>query len=112
MSTTPQSSPELMAVDLVRVHIEAMSIDELVEHVDALRNVMVALVQSRHLRPHISMMAAANLDTLLRKVQAKLTYALDVLSDLRVAAAWIDAARRASESERAGSVCRPSRMEL
>jgi hypothetical protein len=109
-STAPQASPELLAVDLVRVPIDAMGVDELVEHVEALRQVMLALVQSRHLRPHISMHAAANLDRLLRKVQAKLAHALDVLSDLRVAAAWLDAARQ--ERERAGSECRPSRMEL
>ena len=112
MSTIPQPSPELLAVDLVRVHIEAMGIEELAEHVEALRSVMLALVQSRHLRPHISPMAAANLDRLLRKVQAKLSYALDVLSDLRVAAAWLDAARQASESEKAGNACRPSRMDV
>jgi len=112
MSTAPQPSPELLAVDLVRVHIEGMAIDDLADHVEALRNVMVALVQSRHLRPHISPMAAANLDRLLRKVQAKLAYSLEVLSDLRVAAAWLDAARQASESEKAGNVCRPSRMEM
>lgn len=108
MSTTPQPSPELLAIDLCRMHIEGMSIEELAEHVEALRAVLVDLVQSRHLRPHISMQAASNLDHLLRKVQAKLSHSLDVLSDLRVAAAWLDAARQ--ERERAGE-CRPSRLD-
>lgn len=86
-----------------------MSIEELAEHVEALRVVMVALVESRHLRPHISLQAATNLDHLLRKVQAKLAHSLDVLSGLRAAAAWLDAARQ--ERERAGSECRPSRLD-
>jgi hypothetical protein len=109
MTTELQASPELQAVDLVRVHVEAMSVDDLSEHVEALRRVMVALVESRHLRPHISPMAAANLDRMLAKVRAKLSHALDVLSDLRVAAAWLDAARQ--ESERAGNACRPFRLD-
>lgn len=109
MSTAPQASPELLAIDLVRVQIESMGIEELAEHVEALRTVLLALVQSRHLRPHISPMAVANLDRLLRKVQAKLAYALDVLSDLRLAAAWLDAAQQAT-GEKAGSACRPPLM--
>lgn len=109
MSTTPQPSPELLAIDLCRVHVEGMGIEELSEHVEALRAVLVSLVHSRHLRPDISLHAAANLDRLLRKVQAKLAHSLDVLCDLRVAAAWLDAARQ--ERERAGSECRPSRLD-
>lgn len=110
MSTAPEPSPDLLALDLLRVQTEAMTSEELQEHIDALRSVLVALVESRHLRPHISLMAAANLDRLIRKVQAKLPYALDLLCAFRVATAWLDAARQA-ESEKAGSGCRPSRPD-
>lgn len=53
-----QASPELMAVDLIRVHMEGMGIAELSEHVEDLRSVLVGLIESRHLRPHISPTAA------------------------------------------------------
>lgn len=112
MSTTPQPSPDLLAVDLLRVLIENMGIEELELHIDALRSVLVALVESRHMRPHISLIAAANLHRLQRKVQERLSHAFDVLSALRCAAAWLDAARQATENEKAGSVCRPSRLDM
>ena len=110
MCTAPAPSPDLLALDLLRTQIESMTIEDLQEHIDALRAVLVALVESRHLRPHISPTALANLDRLIRKVQAKLPYALDLLCSLRVAAAWIDAAREA-EKEKADSGCRPSRLD-
>ncbi|NKE67729.1 hypothetical protein RAMLITH_18060 [Ramlibacter sp. RBP-2] len=110
MSTALAPSPDLLAVDLLRMQMESMPAEDLQEHIDALRAVLVALVESRHLRPHISLTAAANLDRLIRKLQAKLPYALDLLCSLRVTAAWLDAARQA-ESEKAGSECRPSRLD-
>lgn len=109
MSTTAAPSPDLLAIDLVRQPIDAMSIDELSEHIESLRQVHIALVQSLHMRAEISVISAANIDRLIRKVQAKLSHSLDVLCGLRVAAAWLDAARQ--EREKAGSECRPSRLD-
>jgi hypothetical protein len=109
-STAPQPSPDLLAVDLLRVQIEGMTIEQLREHIEALRGVLVALVESLHMRPHISPIAAANLHRLQRKVQNRLAEAFDLLNCLRAAAAWLDAARQASEE--AGSACRPSRLDM
>lgn len=109
MSTTPQPSPDLLAIDLIRMRVEGMGIEELEEHVASLRGVLTALVQSLHLRPDMSIFSEANLERLIRKVRAKLSHSLDVLCDLRVAAAWLDAAHQ--EREKAGNACRPSRLD-
>jgi hypothetical protein len=108
MSTAPQPSPELLSVDLLRVRVESMNIEELEEHIESLRSVLAGLVQSLHQRPDISVFSEANLERLIRKVRAKLSHSLDVLCDLRVAAAWLDAANQ--EREKAGNACRPSRL--
>jgi hypothetical protein len=108
-SPTPQPSPELVAVDLLRSRVESMGIEELEEHVASLRSVLTALVQSLHLRPDMSVFSEANIERLIRKVRAKLSHSLDVLCDLRVAAAWLDAEHQ--EREKAGNECRPSRLD-
>lgn len=102
---THTTSPELRSIDLLRMDVECMQIDELSAHIEELRGVLLALVESTMLRPHISLAAAANIERQRLKVQLRLAYALDRACDLRVAAAWLDAARQ--ECERAGSECRP-----
>jgi hypothetical protein len=110
--TAYQPSPEVLAVDLLRVQMESMTIEELQEHIEALRQAVLGLVQSKMMRPHISPQSAANIERLRHKLQARLSYALDLLESLRVAAAWLDAASQAQANEKAGSGCRPSGLGL
>jgi hypothetical protein len=110
--TTYQPSPEVVAVDLLRVQIEAMPIEDLQEHIEALRQAILGLVESKMMRPHISPQSAANIERLRHKLQARLSYALDLLESLRVAAAWVDAATQADTNEKAGSASRPQRLPM
>jgi hypothetical protein len=112
MSTTPTPSPELLAVDLLRVQMESMTIEELQDHIEALRQAIVSLVESKMMRPHISPQSVANIERLRHKLQARLSYALDLLESLRVAAAWLQAAQHADGDEKAGSASRPQRLPM
>lgn len=102
-------SPELRSIDLLRMNLDSMHLDELTAHIEELREVLIGLVESTLLRPHISLDAAMNIERQREKVQLRLSCALDRVCDLQVAAAWLDAARQ--ERERAGSDCRPPRMD-
>lgn len=102
-------SPELRSIDLLRMDVESMQLDELTNHIEELREVLLGLVESTLLRPHISLDAAMNIERQRAKMQLRLSCALDRACDLQVAAAWLDAARQ--ERERAGSDCRPPRLD-
>ena len=110
--TAYQASPEVTAVDLLRLQMESMTIEELQDHIEGLRHTIVGLVDSKMMRPHISPQSSANIERLRQKLQARLAYALDLLESLRVAATWVDAASQADTNGKAGSECRPPRLPM
>lgn len=108
MNTIFKTSPMLDAVDLPRVNLEAMQLDELEEHADQVRDTILGLMDSILRAGHMSAIAAANV----RNLEMKLRLHLARLSDLiqaRKLAEMIQADSLQDESEIFGKNAKYSR---
>ena len=90
MSVEFQLSPSVKAIDLLRLNIDNMSIDELLALADEVRQTCLGLTSLVHAAGHVSAITAANLRKLEGKLTARLWLILDTIEAHRAAQAAAD----------------------
>jgi len=107
MTKQPARSPFLDGEDLLRTHIGCMSLGELEAHAEAIRRVLVRLIDaiaSSHLPSSIAM---AGGNRLVKKLIAHLDDVLDLIGDLQADAAEADRPMAESAQSAGGAGYRP-----
>lgn len=99
MSNLSLKSPQIAAQDLLLEDIHSMSLDELGEHVEHLRQALLALADL-HTRPDwMSYLARLDIRRLIARLEARIEEALALIQDMKV-----EAAQAANEEERGETV--------
>jgi hypothetical protein len=99
MSKPSLKSPQIEAQDLLLEDIHGMSLEELEEHVEDLRQALLALADL-HTRPDwMSFLARLDIRRLMAKLEARIEEALALIQEMKV-----EAAQAANEEERGETV--------
>jgi hypothetical protein len=95
MSNPSLKSPQIAAQDLLLEDIHGMSLDELEEHVENLRQAVLALADLNTRPDWISYLTRLDIRRLIAKLEARIEEVLALIQDWKV-----EAAQAANEDER------------